>query len=313
MEPGQVCEIYCDLDQDMDGGMAAEAVMSLHKLKEQYPDFVLHYVSFETRKVTAQISIAPPAMSISGYGNGSISQIAIAQVILIMLVAMALIAVIVAAIGLVLRWVRGYLWSPPPPVGTAVITAEDANTKLGLHNVPVYMDGTLEGRTDGGSITVKNVLQGDHKFSGGNLSGYQTPDIVTVTIVKDQVKNITIWYYPTGSPKPTTGILEVYTEPPGGEVYVDTIDKGPAPISMKVTIGAHSVGFGPLEGYITPIVQAVTVSGPEPVVVTGSYLLPGQPWWQSLIKWAALGLTATAAAAILIPRIAEAARKKGGA
>jgi hypothetical protein len=206
---------------------------------------------------------------------------------------------------------RGYLWSPPPPVGTAIITAEDANTKLGLHNVPIYMDGNLEGKTDGGSITIKNILQGDHKFSGANVSGYQTPDIVTATIVKDQVKNITIWYYPTGSPKPTTGVLEVYTDPPGGEIYIDTIDKGPAPLSVEVSIGVHSVGFGPLEGYITPIVQTVTISGPEPVVVTGKYILPGAPWWQSLIKWTAIGLTATAAAAILIPRIAKAARQKG--
>jgi hypothetical protein len=306
--PGDVLECYYDSNIDFTTQMAARAIFQVQKIKETYPQVVIHYVKVESRRLTVQFSVAPMGANsgLSSAIGASVEGVAIAHLwVGVCLVILSLILLVITVDAAM----TGVLFQAPKPTGNAVITAMDANTKLGLHGVRIYMDGILEGTTDGGSLTIKNILQGNHKFSGAIVSGYQAPDIEPATINKDQVTTVTIWYYPEDSPKPTTGILQIYTDPPGGEVYVDTEDKGAAPLSITVTIGDHTVGFGPLEGYITPIVQTVGVHGPEPVVVTGKYTLPGAPWWQGLIKWSAIGLTLTAAMAILIPIIAKAVRK----
>ena len=68
------------------------------------------------------------------------------------------------------------------------------------------------------------------------------------------------------------GTLNVDTTPVKGEVYIDGVAQGIAPVNIAVPVGNHTVGFGDVNGYVTPTPQTITVAAGQTVPVLGTYL-----------------------------------------
>jgi hypothetical protein len=293
---GEVLEAWFEADRDINTSIAFDILVDVLRMKEQYPYFVLHYVKVETRKITVQYSLAPMGTTASPH------LLVIAAVLLVIAF-----AGIIATIGLTIRWTRGYLWSP---TGSAVITAKHTETQKGISGVRLSVDGKYVGKTDGGSVSAKGLVVGDHQFAGEPLEGFHDPAPVTALIELNKVTNVTIWYRPSDIPEPKTGDLNVYTSPVSGIVYVDGEEKGPAPIAIKdLTIGNHSVGFGSVEGYITPSPQTVTIVGGQTSTVTGTYTTEA-PWIEKYLRIALIGVGAIFGGALIVPPAIRALRKE---
>jgi len=290
---GEVLEAWYIADKDINTHAAFQVLEEVLRMKEQYPHFVLHYIKVETRKVTVQYSLAPMKTTAS---PGLLVTAAI-------LLAIAF-AGIIAAIGLTIRWKRGYLWSP---TGNAVINAVHTETKKGISGVKISVDGNYVGKTDGGSVSVKRLLVGPHEFSGEKLEGFHAPMMVTKEIELNKVSNIDIWYRPSDIPEPKTGFLYVTTTPVNGMVYANGY-QGEAPFRVELPVGDYTVSFGAVEGYITPAQVTATIVGGLTTPVTREYTEEGE-WWEKYLKWVLIGGGVIAGGALLLPPAIRALRK----
>ena len=72
-----------------------------------------------------------------------------------------------------------------------------------------------------------------------------------------------------------TGTLSVTTTPVSGDIYVDSVKKGTGPWSGLVSVGSHTVSFGPVSGYSNPSLQTVEVLKDQTIPVTGTYEASG--------------------------------------
>jgi hypothetical protein len=291
MYSGQVLEAWFTADKDISISEAYRVLNEILRMKEQYPDFVLHYIKVETRKITAQYSIAPVGATHSP---------------LIPVLIFVIIAEIIAIIGvaLYLRWTRGYLWSP---TGNAVINAVHTETKKGISGVKISVDGNYVGKTDGGSVSVRGLLVGPHEFSGEKLEGFHAPMMVTKEIELNKTSNIDIWYRPSDIPEPKTGFLYVATTPVNGMVYANGY-QGEAPFRVELPVGDYTVSFGAVEGYITPAPVTATIVGGLTTPVTREYTEEGE-WWEKYLKWILIGGGVIAGGALLLPPAIRALRK----
>jgi len=312
--PGEVVEGSIESSYDLPTIESGLAISDILRMKNDYPGFVLHYAKFETRRITVQFSMAPPQNRSLTRSSDGITAISIPLVWQVVLAILAIAGIIVVATGAVLKMTRGYVWSPPPPVGHAVVHAKDHETGLGIRNVEIYVDGQHEGTTtSSGSIKVENLLEGDHLFEGEIVEGYHDPDPVTATIVKDKQITIDLVYYPDDAPKPTTGYLYVNTSPVNGEVFIDATSYGEAPVGpVKLERGKHYVAFGAVDGYITPDQQTVTIQGDETSSIVAEYLIPGGDgaWYEKYLKYALIGGGAILGAALLLPELIRALRRR---
>jgi hypothetical protein len=296
---GEVLEAWFESNKDINIDLAFQTLHEVLRMKEEYPHFVLHHIKVETRRISVQYSIAPMGTTAS---PGLL-------VIAAILIALAFTGIILT-IGLTIRWTRGWLWSP---TGNAVINAVHTETQKGISGVGIYVDGNRVGQTDGGSFSVKGLVVGAHEFAGETLEGFHPPQQVTKEIELNKTSNIDIWYRPSDIPEPKTGYLHVYTTPVTGLVYVDGEEKGPAPIALELSVGDHTVGFGPVEDYITPSPQTATIVGGQTTPITGNYTLPeeGGEWYEQLIKYALIGGGVILGAALLIPEAIRAISRRG--
>jgi len=309
MGPGDIVEAWYEADRDISYLNIAPAIEELIKMKEEYPDFVLHYIRFENRRVYVQFSAAPPESAISANPQRISASIqALTWGIVLMILAIA--AIVTAFIAVNLRAIRGYWWTPPQPMGDAVILCQNYDTKLGIPDVAVSVDGEPEGTTDfSGACLVRNLLAGQHLFGGETVEGYQIPDTVQDTIIKDQQIEVTILYY-TG-PKPPTGELTVYTWPITGEVFIDGEPYGEAPVGpITLPRGEHEISFGPVASYITPPVIEFTLQGGAEVSKTGVYESAVSPW-EKYLKWGLIGVGIITGAALVIPEAIRALMRRG--
>lgn len=318
VEPGQVMEAYFESDTDISAFRAAWAIRDVLLTKNDYPEFVLHYVRIETRRIVVQFSHSPPQGGVSSAisGNGSITQyggrVSALPVWAIILIVMAALTLFTA---LNLRFFRGWLWSPPLPLGDAVVHVKDHETGLGIPDVSITVDGNYEGTTkSSGSIKVENLLEGDHIFEGEIIESYHAPDPVTATIVKDAQITVDLVYYPDDEPKPTTGFLVVNTHPVKGEIFIDGASYGEAPVGpVELERGKHYIAFGAVDGYITPKQQTVTIQGDETSSIVGEYLEPSPngEWWEKYLKYALIGGGVIIGGALLIPEVIRLIARRG--
>jgi hypothetical protein len=311
MYPGDIVEVWFEADRDLDAINVAPAISEILKMKEQYPDFVLHYIRIETRRVYVQFSAAPPEIAISGKISG---QIALGLAWTILIVVGAIVGILIAALAAALHMLRGYAWTKPKPMGDAVIFCQEYDpvsglTGVGIAGVDVSVDGEYKGETDSsGACLVKDLLAGIHLFGGEIIDGYEVPDTVKDTVIADQQIEVTILYY-TG-PKPPTGFLTVYTYPVIGEVLIDGALHGPAPVGpLELARGNHVVAFGPVEGYVTPPNIEFTLQGGAWVNKTGIYESERQ-WWQTYLLYGSIAVAAIAGAALVLPKLIRAAKEK---
>jgi hypothetical protein len=301
---GDILEVWFAADNDISSIAAAETIAEVVRMKNDYPEFVLHYVKVETRKITIQYSVAPV--------GASHSPIVVALVWKIVAAIATLIGVVLVAYAIYIAIQKQYLFPAKQPLGNAVVVAKNRVDGSLLPNVKISTDG-LEGITgaSGEGVLFEDLLEGDHVFIGEAIEGYDTPNPITAYITADKTTNVMIPYNPEGSVPPTHGWLDVNTDPVKGTVFIDSADKGEAPISSYETIGDHSVAFGTVEGYITPEPRTVTVQGdPFRTPVIGYYTKP-VVWWEKYLKYALIGGGAILGAALIIPEAIRAITRRG--
>jgi len=89
-----------------------------------------------------------------------------------------------------------------------------------------------------------------------------------------------------------TGTLSIDTEPVKGEVLVDGVSWGIAPVSQVVDVGTYTVSFGDVTDYITPADITATVSEDTVTTVTGIYIVvtPTLGWIEGTVTDVSTGL-----------------------
>jgi hypothetical protein len=126
----------------------------------------------------------------------------------------------------------------------------------------IYVDGSYKGS---GSWNGP-MLAGPHTVSFGNVSGYSKPGPQDGTVNDGQTTSV------TGTYIKQIGTLSVSTTPVSGGIYVDGSYKGNGSWSGPIIVGSHTVSFGDVSGYATPIAQVVSVSEGQTTGVTGTYV-----------------------------------------
>ena len=72
-------------------------------------------------------------------------------------------------------------------------------------------------------------------------------------------------------PPPAKAILEVRTVPVLGEVYLNGVYQGSAPIDLELDPGIYTVSFGDVQGYVTPLEKSIAVAEGETKRLTSTY------------------------------------------
>lgn len=298
MAPGDIVEAWFESDKDITYYNVAPAVEEIVvKLKEEYPGFVLHYLKFETRRVTIQYSIAPGQPISSGT-----KAIAAGPAIPIWLAIVIIIAAVTAAILVTLRAFRGYWWTKPPPRGNALAIAKDYVSEELMADIQITCNG-MEGTTgpNGEGVLFEDVLAGPHVFVGAAVAGYQTPTAVEENIIADKQIVLEIWYVPDGVIPPTHGTLIVDTTPVKGSVFIEGEDHGEAPIVALLKKGTYNISYGVIEGWITPEPNTATIIGGKRKGLIGYYERPPENWWEKYLKLALIGGGVILGAALVVP------------
>jgi len=141
---------------------------------------------------------------------------------------------------------------------------------LSVNTTPVRGEIFIDGRSISTGPQTGIFPVGSHTISFGPVGGYISPVDQVVTMAKGQPVNITGTYIPV---PPKTGVLSIETVPVKGEISVDGQSWGTVPQSKALTVGTHTVRFGPMPGYTPPADQTVTVTENNTTAITGTYVL----------------------------------------
>lgn len=304
MYAGDVMETQFSVDGDLTADAIQEIVHGVLKMKEEYPYFVLHYLKFETRTITAQYSIAPVGQTGSALVAGLVWRIATA--ILAIIGAIALLYLLRTGVE------RNYILRGRLPTGNALVHAIDSKTKLGVPNVKITVSDR-EGTTgpDGGAVLFEDLLAGPYVFTGETVSGYHPPQPIQQSVIKDQQIIVEIFYIPEDEPPPTHGFVIVLTDPVSGEVWIGGTSYGFAPIKpVELPIGNYDIWYGTVEGYIKPKPDVVTVVGGQTATRIGYYTLPEERWYEKYLMYALIGGGAILGASLLIPQLIRAITRR---
>lgn len=77
---------------------------------------------------------------------------------------------------------------------------------------------------------------------------------------------------PSPPPPPVQGTLHIMTTPvTNGEIFIDGISQGFAPVTKDVDIGSYTISFGAVSGYATPVPQTVSVYENQTTFIEGVY------------------------------------------
>lgn len=288
--PGDIVEAWYEADKDISYLNIAPAIKELIKMKEQYPDFVLHYIRFDTRRVYVQFSAAPPQLVISGKSQSISSSVAALTWAIVAMIAV-IVAIIVAALAVSLRAIRGYWWTPPKPMGNLSVSAVGCSDEQCTSPEALDVTFSVAGKTystGGGTVLIKNLPVGPYDIIPGlPPEGYQPADPVTITIAQDQTTLIRLKYYAVGVTPPVTAWFVIDTSPVKGPVYVNQEEIGEAPVQVEVLpLVTYVVSFGDVSGYDTPQSQSHSLQRGERRAVNGKYEKVGWPEWA---KWTVIG------------------------
>ena len=103
------------------------------------------------------------------------------------------------------------------------------------------------------------------------------------------------------APLPGKATLVVDTTPVKGEVFINDISQGIAPVTLEVDPGSYTLSFGNVEGYHSPEDTTITLAEDDIITVTGEYTPIAAP---VSIPWSIIG-----AGAIIVGVLYIAAKK----
>jgi hypothetical protein len=141
------------------------------------------------------------------------------------------------------------------------------------------INGGAQWALDGGAwensgVTIANVALGNHIVSYFPAVGFITPSNTTVTVVSGQTTNINVTYVALGGVEVTLMPANAVS---GGALW--QFDGGAfqssGTVLSNLTLGAHTIAFGQVNGWITPANQVVNVMSGETTNVTAIYVATG--------------------------------------
>ncbi|NYT17594.1 MAG: PEGA domain-containing protein [Methanomicrobiales archaeon] len=162
----------------------------------------------------------------------------------------------------------------PPATGSIAVETDPAEAN-------VYLDTEFIGLSP---VSVGNVTPGSHSVQI-EKDGYEPREVnTTVSAGATTIVSVAL----TALPPPTTGSLDVFSEPTGANVYVDTDFKGITNLSVPdLYPGLHTVrvekdGYIPYENASVPIsagavTQVYAILDPVPVPETGEIDISSNP------------------------------------
>ncbi len=150
--------------------------------------------------------------------------------------------------------------------------------------------GYIEVRAFIDAIEVPLPYKVDGVWTGVTLEIIElTPAIYIVTIsyggetidqaIEVRSRRTSLAYFQfTEAPPIEQGTLQIITTPIDGEVFINSISEGLAPITKDVDVGSYTISFGTVSGYTTPDPQTVSVYENQITYVEGDYqIIPPQP------------------------------------
>ncbi len=149
------------------------------------------------------------------------------------------------------------------PVGEALVTPAPATASVSIDSRPqgaeVVIGGILRGQTP-----LKLTLAGGRHEIGvtyGGVSRVLPVDLQAGSVVSQHVEFVS-------EPAPTTGRLEVGSDPPGAQILVDGTPRGTTPLSIaSIPPGEHTVVISSGESVVT---RRVTVTAGATATVVAS-------------------------------------------
>ena len=127
----------------------------------------------------------------------------------------------------------------------------------------------------------QSMPAGTYAISFGKVAGFDPPASQTITLASGQSLTVTGTYTPdsaaTGPDPSTYGLLRVTTSPAlGSKIVVDGVARDEWGLNwVKVAPGTHTVSFGDVYGYTTPVSQTVTVTAGQTTPVVGGFIQQG--------------------------------------
>ncbi len=281
--PGDIVEFYLVPSKSLNKYNAFPALLEAFKMKNTYPDLVMHYLNLDTDLITVQVSIAPPERGVSGEsGTGiEIGALTVLQVVVIVAICVALVA---AVVGFTI-WYRTKIsyerWLKTGSLSLSAVGCDNSQCSSPYSLKAPYSVADYSGTTP---AIIEGLRTGDYTITWGTISGYQTPSPSVATVVAGQTIEVPpAKYFKPGVTPPTTGWIVVDTSPVKGLVYINGQKIGTAPIRQEVEVGDHTVSFGDIKGYETPPAQRCHVAGGDTVSISGIYkpITPsgGLPSW----------------------------------
>src|SRR2546426_6739899 len=127
----------------------------------------------------------------------------------------------------------------------------------------------------------QSMPAGTYAISFGKVAGFDPPASQTITLASGQSLTVTGTYTPdsaaTGPDPSTYGLLRVTTSPAlGSKIVVDGVPRDEWGLNwVKVATGTHTVSFGDVYGYTTPVLQTVTVTAGQTTPAVGGFIHQG--------------------------------------
>ena len=297
--PGQVAELYFEVTSGkIDKWTAHQVLMGVLKLKEQpeYAGIIIHYIDISETRITLQVS--SPLHS---------------WTFVLEFLCLAIIAVVALYFlyKLTLSFLQEVGLVEVAPTGNvSVIAVEkvyDENTAEWLPQGELEAPFTFLGESHKTPWQKDKVPTGTYTVVFGQLADHTIAPpgaSVTEAVKKDEetefrgiycntkltIKVNEVTPTPdTPPPPPTTGVLIITTTPVEGEIFLDGNSVGVGYYrDNAVDVGIHTVGCGPVEGYIPPGITDFTVVATETKTVVMEYTPQGFDW-KKWLKWGVVG------------------------
>jgi len=144
-----------------------------------------------------------------------------------------------------------------------------AKATINVDTTPVKGTVLVNGVSYGTAPVSFQLDAGTYTVSFSGISGYYTPSTQTITVSSGETRNV-VGEYAVIPPAKAT--INIDTTPVKGEVILNGVSQGIAPLSLLADPGTYSVSFGNVAGYATPPTQIITVVSGEIKSVLGEYV-----------------------------------------
>jgi len=143
---------------------------------------------------------------------------------------------------------------PPPTTGTLVVNSNP-------DGADVKLNGTYRGLTN---LTIPNVSAAIHTVRVEKMGYYPWENTVSVAAGGTTIVNVGLTAIP---PIPTTGTVNVTSDPSGAQVRLDNVAKGTTPLEITdVSVGVHTIRVE-MTGY-EPFISPIEVNAGQTTYVT---------------------------------------------